>query len=465
MTQNAFDYELEAKALSSCGYRFAQLEMPDLNGLLRGKITGLGKGLSPSGTSMSTLTLCGRSGDKLSSTPFSNVNLGFPKMAAKPDYRTLRRLPWTGDMVSVMFDFFMNDGTPCPVDTRHVLRRLVQECAQIDIQPLVALEFEVYVYHADEALDAQRWPDLKPFGRTLDFYYLTRFPSYIDLAKEFLGRMRDIGIEIEAFHTEYGRGMFEYMLSPMPPVEAADAAARAKLYFKQLCAERGLAASFMAAPRISEGDSASGLHHNISLWRNGTNICWDPEQQGLSSTARHFGAGMLETLPDLHVLFRPWVNSYRRMDPDAWSPVSASWALDNHTAAIRIVHGADPAKLSRFEHRVPGADINPYLTIAAMLAGGLHGIRNELEPPAYGTGNVTKDDRFTKLATNLGAALEQFEQSAVARQLFGSLLVEHFAATRRDEWRDFVTWCCANEVDAAEDKVTSWEFLHYFEWA
>lgn len=465
MTQNLFDYESEAAGLVKEGYRFAQLEMPDLNGLLRGKITGLKKGLSPSGTGMSTLTLCGRSGDNLSFTPFSNVELGFHKMTARPDYQTLRRLPWTGDMVSLMFDFFADDGTPCPVDTRHILKRMVRECEQIEIQPLVALEFEVYIYHADEALEAERWSDLKPFGRSLDFYYLTRFPTYIDLAKEFLGRMRDIGIEIEAFHTEYGRGMFEYMLAPMPPMEAADAASRTKLYFKQLCAERGLVASFMAAPHVSAGDSALGLHHNISLWRNGTNICWDPEQQGLSSTARQFAAGMLATMPDLHILFRPWVNSYRRMDPNAWSPVSASWALDNHTSAIRIVHGANPPKLSRFEHRVPGADINPYLTIAAMLAGGLYGIRKELEPPAYGTGDVTKDDRFTKLSTDLASALEQFEQSSVARQLFGELFVDHFVVTRRDEWRDFISWCSTNDVDVTQDKVTSWEFQRYFEWA
>lgn len=464
MTQDNFDYEAAVTELSSSGYRFVQLEMPDLNGLLRGKITGLKKGLSPSGTSMSTLTLCGRSGDNLSFTPFSNIELGFHKMAARPDFQTLRRLPWTGDMVSVMFDFFMDDGTPCPVDTRHLLKQKVRECAQLEIQPLVALEFEVYVYHADEALEAQRWRDLKPFGRSLDFYYLTRFPSYIDLAKEFLGRMQDIGIEIEAFHTEYGRGMFEYMLPPLPPVEAADAAIRTKLYFKQLCAERGLVASFMAAPHVSQGDSALGLHHNISLWRNGTNTCWDPERQGLSSTARQFGAGMIETMPDMHLLFRPWVNSYRRMDPNAWSPVSASWALDNHTSAIRVVHGANPAKLSRFEHRVPGADINPYLTISAMLAGGLHGIRNGLEPPAYGTADVTKDDRFTKLSTNLGTAIEQFERSPVMRQMFGDLFVEHFATTRRDEWQDFNSWCSTNDVEVTGDETTSWEFQHYLEW-
>lgn len=346
-----------------------------------------------------------------------------------------------------------------------MLKKVVKEYDALGISPLVALEFEVYVFQADAALEEQRWRDLKPFGRTTDFYYLTRFPSYFSLAKTFLGRMQDIGIEVEAFHTEYGRGMFEFMLAPMPPVEAADAAVRAKLYFKQLCAEQGLVASFMPVPGMTAEDTALGLHHNISLWRDGKNICWDEQEQGLSATARHFAAGMIETMPDFHVLFRPWVNSYRRMDPDAWSPTSASWALDNHTAAIRTVHGTDPTKLSRLEHRVPGTDANPYLTIAAMLAGGLHGIRNGKEPPAYGSGDVTKDNRFVPLTTDLGSSAEQFRCSTTARELFGDLFVDHFTITRQQEWADFLSWCGNNDIPAAHANVTAWEYEHYFEWA
>lgn len=447
------------------GYRFAQLEMADLNGIPRGKITGVRKALSPSGTGMSTLTLCGRSADLLSFTPFSNLEMGFPKMTAKPDYDTLRRLPWTGDMVSLIFDFFMDDGSPCPVDTRHLLRKVIGDYDAMGLTARVALEFEVYVFHADAALEEKRWRDLKPFGRTTDFYYLTRFPTYVPLAKEFLRRMEDIGIEVEAFHTEYGRGMFEFMLAPMPPLQAADAAMRAKLYFKQLCSELGLVASFMPVPATSANDTALGLHHNISLWRDGVNICWDEEERGLSPTARHFAAGMLETMPDFHVLFRPWVNSYRRMDPDAWSPTSASWALDNHTAAIRTVHGGNPPKLSRFEHRVPGTDSNPYLTTAAILAGGLHGIRKGEEPPPYGSGDVTKDSRFAPLTTDLAAATRQFRQSAVARELFGDLFVDHLAITREGEWNEYQDWCRRNDGAASESGVTDWEYEHYFEWA
>lgn len=465
MTDAAFDPKAVAKTLREEGYRFAQLEMPDLNGILRGKITGLDKALSPSGTGMSTLTLCGRSIDNICFTPFSNVELGFPKMAAKPDFDTLRKLPWTGDMVSLLFDFAMDDGTPCPVDTRHMLKRAVADYAAIGITPMVALEFEVYVFEAGAALDEKRWRDITPFGRSTDFYYLTRFPTYVDLAKEFLGRMEDIGIDVEAFHTEYGRGMFEYMLPPMEPLAAADAAIRTKLYFKQLCAERGLVASFMPVIALTPGDTALGLHHNISLWKDGSNICWNSAAQGLSPTARHFAAGLIETMPDLHLVFRPWVTSYRRMDPDAWSPASASWALDNHTSAIRTVHGSNPPKYSRFEHRVPGTDTNPYLTIAAMLMGGLHGIRKEIEPPAYGTGDVTRDDRFVPLTTSLTEATDQFHASPVARELFGDLFVEHFTVIKRDEWADYAGWCAEAGVAPMAPGVTDWEYEHYFEWA
>lgn len=450
--------------LRADGYRFAQLEMADLNGILRGKIMGLDKGLSPSGTAMSTLTLGGRSSDIICYTKFAGRENGFPKMAAKPDFSTVRKLPWTGDVVSLMFDFHMNDGTPCPVDTRHMLKRVVAEYEALGITPMAALEFEVYIFHEDAALEEKRFADLKPFGRSTDFYYLTRFPSFIGLAKEFLGRMEDIGIPVEAFHTEYGRGMFEYMLAPMPVLEAADAALRTKLYLKQLCAERGLMASFMPVMHITPGDTALGMHHNISLWRNGVNLCWNAAQGDLSDTARHFAGGMLESLPDLHVLFRPWVNSYRRMDPDAWSPVSASWALDNHTAAIRVVHGSNPPKYSRFEHRVAGADANPYLTFAGILGGGLRGIRNSTEPMPYGTGNVTKDPRFVSLTTDLAAATTQFRASPIAAEIFGALFVDHFATTREEEWQDYSDYIANKSHSVMDGAVTRWEFEHYLEW-
>ena len=146
------------------------------------------------------------------------------------------------------------------------------------------------------------------------FYSISQVPSFESLAKEFITRCEVAGIPIEAFHTEWGRGMYQYTFAPQTPLKAADDAVRAKLYLKELCAERGLVACYMAAKSIDEGDTCSGCHHNFSIWRCGENVFWDPAAGGLSQSARHApAAALLETMPAFSLVHRPWVNSYRRM--------------------------------------------------------------------------------------------------------------------------------------------------------
>ena len=259
--------------------------------------------------------------------------------------------------------------------------------------------------------------------------------------------------------------MYEFTLAPKPVLQAADDAIRAKLYFKQLCIERGLVASFMPVIHLGTPDSATGAHHNLSLWRDGKNALWDAEGGGLSELGRHFAGGVLESMPDFHVLFRPWINSYRRMDRWLFSPENASWALDNHSAALRIVHGAYPAKLTRMEHRVAGCDVNFHLTLAAILLGGLHGLSGEIDPGPYPEPDKIDDPRFPKLARSLDVAAAAFKASTLARAIFGDAFVDHFAQLKQDEWRDFTDWAAKNDIDSAAHVVTDWEFEHYFVWA
>ena len=190
-----------------------------------------------------------------------------------------------------------------------------------------------------------------------------------------MARCLDSGIAIEAFHTEYGHGMFEFTCAHENPLKAADDALRAKGYLRSLADEYGLVPTFMPALHMHSADSHNGAHHNISVWRDGVNACWDPETRDMSKLAGHFAAGMMETMPDLHLAFRPWVNSHRRMDRLSWAPEDTSWGPDNHAVALRVVYGSMPEKMARLEHRAPGPDVNPYLSLAAMFAGGLKGIK------------------------------------------------------------------------------------------
>ena len=455
-----------AAALAERGAKFVQIEVPDINGTVRGKIAGIKKALSPAGTALSTLTVSFRSRDEVSLTPFSNFDNAFPKFVAVPDTSTVVSWPWSGDMGAVLCDLYMEDGSPCPMDARQILKNVVAEYHKLDLEPRAAIEYEFYVYEADDTLLREgRYRELKTFGRGWDCYSVARFPTFEPVAKEFLTRMEGIGIDVEAFHTELGHGMLEFTMGHESPVKAADDAARTKLYFKQLCAEQGLVVSFMPAIYVGTGDSASGAHHHLSFWRDGKNISWDPDKKTLGAVTRKVAAGMMDTMTDFHLVFRPWVNSYRRMNYLQWNPENTSWGLDNHTTAIRVIHGAVPAQQTRLEHRTPGSDVNPYLSLAVMLLGGLYGIQNDLDPGAYADGDPMKYDRFQLLPKTLPDSIKAFRESKHTRTMLGEAFVDHFAALKTDEWNDFAKWAEDKGVPLSTEDVTDWEFERYFVWA
>ena len=446
------------------GFRFMQMEMPENNGYLCGKIVPLEKGLSSSGTGMATLILTYKSGGTICfSSPFANYQNGFPKFVALPDYSTAVALPWKGDVAGVLCDYYMNDGTPCSFSPRQILKNAESDLARLGYASRVALEYEMYIVQEDDALmRAHRYGDLLSFGREWDAYSIARTPSYEGLATEFMRRCEAAGIRVEAFHTELGHGMFEYTFEPQSALKAADDAVRAKLYLRQLCAERGLIATYMTAKFVNTGDSYCGCHHNFSLARGGKNAFWDPTKGDLSRVARHAAAGMLKTLPAYNIIYRPWANSFRRMDRMLWNPENASWAKDNHTAAIRVVTGAVPEKLTRFEHRAPGSDINPYLSIAALVYGAIEGIKDAQEPPPYGNGDVMLEKRWKPLPNTMPEAIDAWTESRSAAQYFGRDYVNHYAYLKREEWADFAK-AVEKPIEALKKApVTPWEFTHYF---
>lgn len=201
------------------------------------------------------------------------------------------------------------------------------------------------------------------------------------------------------------------------------------------------------------GESGSGAHVHQSLWRHGQNV-FAGDDGGLSSLARHYAAGQLATMPAFTAIFNPNVNSYRRISVAAWTPENATWGIDNRTAALRAITASAP-KAVRLEHRRSGADANPYLIMAAMLAGGLHGLETAAEPPEPSPGNAALDLRAPPLPASLPDAIAALRGSELARELLGGEFVEHFALSRQVEWDLWTRWSNA--------QVTEWELRRYFE--
>jgi glutamine synthetase len=450
--------------LKSAGCRFMQLEMPENNGYLCGKIVPIDKGLSASGSGIATLILTFKSGGNVCFTsPFSNWDNGFPKFVALPDLSTAVALPWKGDTAGVLCDYYMDDGAACTFSPRYILRAAEQALEKLGYSTRVALEYEMYIVQEDDALmRAGRYAELPSFGRSWDAYSISRAPPWESLAKEFMRRCAAAGIKVEAFHTELGHGMFEYTFEPQSALKAADDAVRAKLYLRELCSERGLAATYMTAKFVGTGDSFCGCHHNFSLARGDTNVFWDESAKDLSKVARYAAAGMLKTMPAYNIFYRPWVNSFRRMDRLLWNPENASWAKDNHTAGIRVVTGAVPEKMTRFEHRAPCSDVNPYLSIASLVLGALEGLKDEQEPPPYGKGDVMLEQHWALLPHSMPEAIEALRHSPSAIAAFGEEYVEHYAFLKNEEWKEFIEAVPAAQEALKKSPVTQWEFARYF---
>jgi glutamine synthetase len=443
---------LDLGTLSESGIEVVQMEIVDLDGALRGKFLPVSKVKPDSKGAFCTIVYQLTSVDDVWITRHSSFDNGFPDMLARPDPATAVRWNWQPETAAVIYDMFNENGTPHPIAPRSVLKAVAARFAETGYEPRFGIEFEAFVMHVDEELmKAGRHHEMEPMGGMHNAYRLNDAADARDLASAFMERMRGVGVDIEAFHTELGYGAIEFALAPADPLAAADNAARAKTYFRQLCAERSLVATFMAKWKV--GESGSGGHVHQSIWRNGENAFHDSARSTLSDTALRYGAGLIKTMPDFAVLFRPNVNSYRRFDHRSWSPENASWGYDNRSAALRAIRQPGP-NACRFEHRVPGADTNMYLTLAAMLAGGHYGLTNGLAPPASAEGNAALNESWAKLPSSLPEATALFRNSAIAKDYLGETLVEHYAASRDVEWERWQEWQAS--------QVTSYELKRYF---
>ena len=282
-------------------------------------------------------------------------------------------------------------------------------------------------------------------------YSWLRTSQRSEVVHDIIDQTAAFGVPIEGFHTETGPGVYEAAIRYSDALAAADRAALFKTAVKEICHRHGLIATFMAKPATNLPGCSGHTHQSIWSKDGSTNLFYNPgDPHGMSDTMRHYIAGLTQLMPDLSALYCPNVNSYKRILGGDWAPRAASWGIDNRTCALRVIPGSE--KSSRIEHRIPGADVNPYLAVAGMIASGLYGIEHELACPQMSEGNVYESDA-PKLPSSLAGAVENLRRSEVAREVLGNGFVDHYLLTR--DW----------EVQQAERHVTDWETKRYFELA
>lgn len=374
---------------------------------------------------------------------------GYGDIVGVLDMSTMRPVPWLDRTALVLCDFTFDDGRPLPISPRHVLRRIIGRYDRLGLEPRVAPEYEFTILREnEESLATKGYRDLNLMSPSAQMYGALRATADGGFADQLRALVEEFGIPVEAWVPEGGRGQYELNVPHADALTAADRGFLLKQAVKEITLRHGMVATFMSRPTV--GRYGNGLHLNASLRTpEGTSATVDHAAPGrLSPVFRRFLAGQLAVLREFTVLLCPTVNDYKRLTPESAAGTTVSWGYDNKTVSLRLLTPRDESKW-RVEHRTAGAAANPYLAIAAVLAGGAYGIEEELELPEPRTGNVYRAPDVEPLPSSLSEATDLFERSAVARRYFGDEFVDFYAATRRHEQRCF------------EQAITDWELRRY----
>ncbi|WP_370277262.1 glutamine synthetase family protein [Pontibacterium sp.] len=425
----------------------------DTDGVMRGKYMSKEKFFSAldHGFGFCDVVLGWDSKDQLyDNVSYTGWHTGYPDAPVRIVPDTCRDLPFEEDMLLFIGEFCEHAAELCP---RNLLHRVVQQTQEMGFDPFAALEYEFFVFkETPHSAREKGFKNLEPLSPDWFGYSVLRNSVHSDLYQQILDMSEQMDFPIEGIHTETGPGVIEAAIAVDLAANAADKAALFKTFMKVLAQRNGLMATFMA--KWSNDYPGQSGHIHISLkHRDGSGSAfYDPKQpHGMSEIQRHFLAGQQRLMPEFLSLIAPTVNSYSRLVPGFWAPTDATWGVENRTTALRIIPGSEKAQ--RIEYRLGSADGNPYLAMAAALASGLYGIQNKCEPEPMVEGNAyeQKHPDHLHLPSTLWEAAQRLKNSKAARELFGDPFVEHFAASREWEEREF------------RKHVTDWEMARYFE--
>ncbi len=427
-----------------------RVETPDLNGLLRGKYVAKEKVATGKPIAFPEVYLALSVADEVIDVPMAEESTGYRDMLIAPDWSTLRIDPDDPGVAAVIGDGVRGDGDWHPLHPRSVLRRVVDRAGTYGYEGVFGVEYEFWVFRATtESERARRVGDvagLAPLSYTAQGYSLLRWADHAEFAADLEQATRAMGLPIETLMTEIGNGMLEAALAPAPALEAADRAARFKVLVRNVARRHGLFVTFMA--KLITGEQGSSGHIHQSLLRGGRNVLWGGAEGTLSDTGRQYVAGLMRASRECACFFAPFPNSYRRYAPGMWVPLHLAWGFDDRNSTVRAITLAEAS--TRFEHRRSGADLQPYLAIAACLAGGMEGILRGEDPGPAGTAR-----RDTPLPGDLATAGALLKDSEFARDWLGDELVELYAASRLAEDR---TW-----RERLNANIPPWEVRRYFE--
>jgi glutamine synthetase len=364
------------------------------------------------------------------------IRAGAADLLVHPEPDTLHDIRWRPGWRICLATPSWPDGSPCEFACREVLRHALGSMADLGYEVLSAFEYEIRLRDSEG----------RPLSSGIS-YSVTELGRFEAFMTALVPALEGLGVELAAVHTEAGPGLLELNLGPRRGLRAADDAALVKFGVKELAASLGLRASFLA--KTAAGEEGSSGHVHLSCWKGETNAFGPSDQASpLPPLVGSSVAGILEHLPAASLLLNPTVNSYKRLVPGWFAPVNASWGLENRSTAVRAIRSARP-DLCRIECRRPGADANPYLALAALVASAADGIRRSADPPEPVEGDAYARADLPELPGSLESALRAFEQDAALKAALGEAFSEYYVTSR--------AW----ELKAWRETVTDWERERY----
>jgi glutamine synthetase len=425
----------------------------DNDGVMRGKYMGRDKFFAAldKGFGFCDVVLGWDSNDQLyDNVKYTGWHTAYPDAPVRLLPASCRELPLEHNMLLFLGEFAENAESVCP---RAVLRRVLARASQMGFDVSAAAEFEFFMFReTPDSVRAKGYQGMQTITPGYFGYSVLRSSVLCEFYEALLKLCEEMRIPLEGLHTETGPGVIEAAIQYTEALEAADRAALFKTYTKVLAQRSGYMATFMAKWSKDWPGQSGHLHVSLQSRDDGAPVFHDATQpHGMSQQMRWFIGGQQALMPEVLAMVASTVNSYSRLVPGFWAPTSATWGVENRTTALRVIGGGP--KSQRVEYRIAAADINPYLALAAAIGSGLWGIEHKIEPDAAIQGNAyaRKHPAKRQLPRTLTEASEWLAKSRAARELFGDAFVEHYAASREWEEREF------------RRAVTDWELARYFE--
>jgi glutamine synthetase len=432
-----------------------KIAITDIDGILRGKYISVEKFISVLDThsGFCDVIFGWDAGDAAyDNATYTGWHTGYPDASFQLDLSTFRKIPWENDIPFFLGDLKEANDLSAYVCPRQLLKRVINDMEKSGYQAYFSQEFEWFNFiETPHSAKQKDFKDLQPLSPGMFGYSILRSSLNNPFFNDLFEMLRKFNVPLEGLHTETGPGVLEAAIQYSDVLQAADRAVLFKTSVKEIGYKHGVLATFMA--KIHEQLPGCGGHVHQSIWdlSRAKNLFYNENDESrMSEIFKQYLAGQLYCLPHILPMFAPTVNSFKRLVEGAWAPTTLTWGMDNRTVAFRVL--SEGSKSCRLETRVIGSDVNPYLAMAAALASGLYGIKNELklsQPPT--TGNGYRDTSHGVLPSNLMEATQNMKNSEVAKEIFGTQFVGHFTGTREWEWRQHLK------------AVTDWEKRRYFE--